>query len=102
MLLFRLAARQGQSSKSGTIGVIGRCGTESLTERTDDNSQMGADLLPGVDRRRYPRLYRDFGGLRGRRPLPVLYLRGDLPGAADPRADDLQDVAPFPRTQRST
>src|ERR1700730_18777566 len=36
----------------------------------DDNSQMGADLLSGVDRRRYPRLHVDIKGFSRHPPLP--------------------------------
>ena len=35
----------------------------------NDNTQMGADLLPGIRCRRNLRLYRHFGGFRRRRPL---------------------------------
>src|SRR5947209_374228 len=65
-------------------------------ERTDDNSQMGADLFSGLDRCRYPRIHRYLGGFGGRRPLPVLRLRGDLPRVANSRADDLQGVVLAP------
>jgi len=54
---------------------------------------MGPDLLSGVDRRRPAWIHRYFGGFCRRCPLPVLCLRGDLPGAPDPRADDIQGVA---------
>src|ERR1700694_5687595 len=58
----------------------------------DDNSEMGADLLSGVDRRRRARLHRHIGRIGGCRPLPVLCLRRDLPGPADPRPHHLQGV----------
>src|SRR6185437_15872625 len=73
----------------------------------DDNSEMGADLLSGVGRRRHSRVKRHFGGLSRRRPLPVLCFCRDLPGPADPRSDNIQSlgissrvrlVSPLPRS----
>src|SRR4051812_29047897 len=75
---------KAKSSRSGTFAGEHRCGRHNAMERTDDNSEMGADLLSGVDRRWRTGLYRHLRGLGGRRALPVLCLRGDLPGAADP------------------
>src|SRR4051794_41147833 len=54
---------------------------------------MGADLLTCLDRGRRARLHRHLGRLRRHRPLPVLRLRRDFPGAADPGAHDIPGVA---------
>src|SRR5438552_11863174 len=53
---------------------------------------MGAVVLPDLDRCRRSRLHRHIGRNGGYRPLPVLCLRRDLPGPADPRAYHLQGV----------
>src|SRR5712691_11068535 len=53
---------------------------------------MGAVLLPGLDSGWRSRLHRHIGRNGGYRPLPVLCLRRDLPGPADPGPHDLQDV----------
>src|ERR1700694_2932842 len=58
----------------------------------DDNSEMGADLFSGVDRRRRARLHRHIGRIGGCRPLPVLCLRCDLPGPSAPWAHHLPGV----------
>jgi hypothetical protein len=57
---------------------------------SDDNPEMGADLLSGVGCRRHPRLHRPVGRIGGYRPLPVLRLRRDLLGPADSWADDFR------------
>src|SRR5665213_1194494 len=74
--------RSGGARAAKATGVVGH-----------DYSEMGADLLSGVDRCRYPRFHRRIRRLGRCRPLPVLCFRGDLPGAADPGADDLQGIA---------
>src|SRR6266550_3042273 len=89
--------RQGQSSKSGTIAPVRRYRHRKIMGADDDNSEMGADLLSGVCCRRHTRLHRHIGGIRGHRALPVLRVRGDLPGAADPGIDDLQGVGAHSR-----
>src|SRR6266436_4966099 len=53
---------------------------------------MGAVVLPDLDRCRRSRLHRHIGRNGGYRPLPVLCLRRDLPGPADPGPYDLQDM----------
>src|SRR5207245_10245472 len=59
----------------------------------DDYPEMGADLPAGLDRGRRSRIHRSSGCLGRHRPLPVLRLRRDLPGAADTGAHGLQGVA---------
>src|SRR5258705_6228544 len=56
-------------------------------------AEMGAVVLPDLDRCRRSRLHRHIGRNSGYRPLPVLCLRRDLPGAADPGANDLQGMS---------
>src|SRR5438093_11153999 len=53
---------------------------------------MGAVVLSDIDRRRPSRLHGHIGRVSGYRPLPVLCLRRDLPGPADPRPYNLQGV----------
>ena len=58
--------------------------TRGLEALGDDNSGNGRwSSFSGIHRRRYSRLHRPVGRLGGYRPLPVLCLCRDLPGAAD-------------------
>src|SRR5258707_2439530 len=56
-------------------------------------AEMGAVVLPDLDRCRRSPLHRHIGCNSGYRPLPVLCLCRDLPGAADPGANDLQGMS---------
>src|SRR6185369_10706275 len=70
-----------------------RCGAR-IDGAGCDTSEMGPDLLPGIDRCRRAWFHRHIGRLGRRGPLPVLCLRRDLPGAVDSGAHDLQGLAP--------
>src|ERR1700731_2103073 len=59
----------------------------------DDNFEMGTDLLSGIFGRRPLRFHRHIGGVGGCGAVPVLCLRRDLFGLADPGPHDLSGVA---------